>query len=208
MPPSLGVRAVSTLSTSALNALAQFITIQSRIQNFALEETHIFSSTFLNEAQLGFNRNTFIQNQQTGSPYNFSITGFTTLSENYCKAQIPTSFSDNDTITLSRGVHTIKAGVDIRFVMYNEANSVDGTASYTSAPNPSANKLDSILVTAALPDKGLRKTQYAGYLQDQWKLSKTFTLNLGMRYNYFAPLMSSTITKILSIWPAVAVTAV
>jgi Carboxypeptidase regulatory-like domain/TonB dependent receptor len=175
-------------STSALNALAQSITIQSRIQNLALEETHIFSPTFLNEAQLGFNRNTFIQNQQTGSPYNFSITGFTTLSENYSKAQVPTSFSGNDTITLSRGVHTIKAGVDIRFVMYNEANSVDGTASYTSPANLLANKLDSILVTAALPDKGLRKMQYAGYLQDQWKLSKTFTLNLGMRYNYFAPL--------------------
>jgi TonB dependent receptor-like, beta-barrel len=175
-------------STSALNALAQSITIQSRIQNLALEETHIFSPTLLNEAQLGLNRNTFIQNQQTGSPYNFSITGLTTLSENYSKAQIPTSFSGNDTITLSRGVHTIKAGVDIRFVMYNEANSVDGTASYTSPANLLANKLDSILVTAALPDKGLRKTQYAGYLQDQWKLSKTFTLNLGMRYNYFAPL--------------------
>jgi hypothetical protein len=175
-------------STSALNALAQSITIQSRIQNLALEESHIFSPTFLNESQLGFNRNTFIQNQQTGSPYNFSITGFTTLSENYSKAQIPTSFSGNDTMTLIRGAHTIKAGVDIRFVMYNEANSVDGTASYTSAANLLANKLDSILITAALPDKGLRKTQYAGYLQDQWKLNKTFTLNVGMRYNYFAPL--------------------
>ena len=31
-------------------------------------------------------------------------------------------------------------------------------------------------------------TQSAGYIQDQWKLSRTFTLNLGMRYNYFAPL--------------------
>jgi hypothetical protein len=175
-------------STSALNALAQSITIQSRIQNLALEETHIFSPTMLNEAQLGFNRNTFVQAQQTGSPYNFAITGFTTLSENYNKLQIPTSFSGNDTLTLTRGAHTIKAGIDIRYVMYNEANSVDGTASYTSPDNLLANKLDSILVTAALPDKGLRKTQYAGYLQDQWKLSKTFTLNLGLRYNYFAPL--------------------
>jgi hypothetical protein len=175
-------------STSALNALAQSITIQSRIQNLALEESHIFSPTFLNEAQLGFNRNTFIQNQQTGSPYNFSITNFTTLSENYSKTQIPTSFSVNDTLTMTRGAHTIKAGVDIRYVMYNEANSVDGTASYTSEANLLANKLDSILITAPLPDKGLRKTQYAGYLQDQWKLSRTFTLNLGMRYNYFAPL--------------------
>jgi hypothetical protein len=175
-------------STSALNALAQSITIQSRIQNLALEESHIFSPSLLNEAQLGFNRNTFIQNQQTGSPYNFSITNFTTLSENYSKTQIPTSFSGNDTLTMTRGAHTIKAGVDIRYVMYNEANSVDGTASYTSEANLLANRLDSILVTAPLPDKGLRKTQYAGYLQDQWKLSRNFTLNLGMRYNYFAPL--------------------
>jgi hypothetical protein len=175
-------------STTALNALAQSITIQSRIQNLALEESHIFSPTFLNEAQLGFNRNTFIQNQQTGSPYNFSITNFTTLSENYSKTQIPTSFSGNDTLTMTRGAHTIKVGVDIRYVMYNEANSVDGTASYTSEANLLANKLDSILITASLPDKGLRKTQYAGYLQDQWKLSRTFSLNLGMRYNYFAAL--------------------
>jgi hypothetical protein len=87
------------------SALAQSITIQSRIQNLALEESHIFSPTFLNEAQLGFNRNTFIQNQQTGPPTIFSTTGFTTLSENYSKAQIPTSFSGNDTMTLIRGPH-------------------------------------------------------------------------------------------------------
>jgi hypothetical protein len=53
-------------ATSALNALAQAITIVSRVQNLVLEENHIFDAHLLNEAQIGFNRNTYIQSQQTG----------------------------------------------------------------------------------------------------------------------------------------------
>src|ERR1700733_9199376 len=48
------------ISTSALNALAQGITVTSRVQNFVLEETHIMSPRMINEVQLGLNRNTYI----------------------------------------------------------------------------------------------------------------------------------------------------
>jgi outer membrane receptor protein involved in Fe transport len=175
------------VSTSALNPAGQAITVNSRVQNFVLEEEHIFSPTLLNEAELGFNRNTYIQNQNTGLPYNISITGFTGLSETYNKAQVPTTFSVNDTVTLTRGQHTIKAGVDIRRVYINEANSTDGTLSYTSEPKLVAGQLNSIQVTAPLNDRGLRKTQYAGYAQDQWKVTPDLTFNYGLRYNYFSP---------------------
>lgn len=174
-------------STSALNNLAQASAVTSRMQNFVLEEIHIFGPKLLNEAEVGFNRNTFIQTQNTGVPYNFSITGFTTLAENYSKFQVPQTISVNDTLTNTRGQHTIKAGIDIRHVMINESNSVDGTASYTSEANLLANRLNSILVTAALTPRGLRKTQYAGYVQDQWKARPDLTFNYGVRYNFFAP---------------------
>jgi hypothetical protein len=174
-------------STSALNALSESITINSRVQNFVLEELHIFNPELLNEAEFGFNRNTFIQTQQTGEPFDFSISGFTTIAENYSKEQIAESFSVNDTVTWTKGEHTIKAGVDIRLPQYNEANSVDGTASFLSEGAFLANQLNTFQTTSALPDKGLRKEQVAGYLQDEWKTKRNLTVNFGVRYNFFSP---------------------
>ena len=175
------------VATSSLNNAAQGQTIGSRVQNFVLEELHTFSATLLNEVEFGFNRNTYLQSQSTGLPYNFAIAGFTTLGEDYTKAQFPTTFSVNDTVTLTRGRHTIKSGVDIRRVDINELNSTDGTLNYSSEANVLAGRLNSIQVTAPLTDRGLRKTQYAGYAQDQWKATPDLTLNYGLRYNLFSP---------------------
>ena len=175
------------VSTSALNALSQGVTVRSRIQNFVLEETHIFSPHAINEAQIGFNRNTYIQAQQTGLPYNFSITGFTSLNENYSKEQVGQSESLNDTVTWTKGNHTTKFGVELELIRFNEQNSVDGTATFLSEAAFLANQLNTFLTTAALPDKSMNKIHVAGYAQDEWKISEGLTFNYGLRYNYFSP---------------------
>jgi hypothetical protein len=175
------------VSTSALNALAQGITVNAQTHNFVLEETHIISPRTLNEFQLGLNRNTYIQFQQTGLPFNFSITNFTSLNENYSKEQVGQSYSVNDTVTWTRGKHTLKFGAEYKLPWFNEQNSVDGTASFTNEQTFLQNQLSTFLTTAALPDKGMRKIHVGAYVQDQWKATPNLTINYGLRYNFFSP---------------------
>ena len=40
-------------------------------------------------------------------------------------------------------------------------------------------------ITGEYPINGLRKTQFYGYVQDEFKWRPNFTLNLGLRYSYF-----------------------
>jgi len=175
------------VSTSALNALAQGITVTSRIQNLVLEETHIVNPRVLNELEIGFNRNIYLQYQQTGLPFNFSITGLTSLSENYSKEQVGQSESVNDTVTWTKGTHTLKFGGELILPWFNEQNSIDGTASYLSEAALVANQLNTFQTTAALPDKGMHKFHIGVYAQDEWKMTRQLTLNYGLRYNYFSP---------------------
>jgi Carboxypeptidase regulatory-like domain len=175
-------------STSALNALAQGISISSRVQNFVLEETHILSPRIINEAQLGFNRNLYFQAQQTGLPFNFSVTGFTEILENYTKEQVGQSESINDTLTWTKGAHTFKFGGEFMLPWFNEQNSVDGTASFLNEAAFSANQLNTFLTTAALPDKGMHKIHAAGYAQDEWKVNTGAHVQLRSALQLLLPL--------------------
>ena len=175
------------VTTSALGALGASVTVASRMQNFVLEELHIFSSSLLNQAEFGFNRNTYVQTQNSGSPLNISISGFSSISENYNKRQIAQAFSIIDTLSVIRGAHTLKAGVDIRLPQFNEGNSLDSTASFLSPAAFLANQLNQFQLTAPLPTKGLRKLQAAAFVQDEWKVNRELTVNYGLRYTYFGP---------------------
>ena len=55
----------------------------------------------------------------------------------------------------------------------------------TPSPALQANQSNRASITGEYPVNGLRKTQFFGYIQDEFKWRPTFTLNLGLRYSYF-----------------------
>jgi len=158
--------------------------------NAGVELLHIFSPTLVNEAKFGFNRSTaFTTNiNQTGQLYSFSVTGFTTLNNNKLSIGAGNSFAGIDNLTWIKGRHVVKAGAEIRRVQMNQGSTASGTIKYTGSGALDAfqaNQVTTATLTGALPVNGLRKTQYFGYLQDEFKLRPNFTLNLGARYSFF-----------------------
>ena len=155
--------------------------------NAAVELLHIFSPTLLNEIKFGFNRSTADTTNinQTGALYAFAVSGFTTLNNDKLSTGVGNSFSEIDNVTWVKGQHTVKAGVEIRRLQLNQGNTASGTVSFASAAAFAADQVSTATLTGALPVNGLRKTQYFGYLQDEFKWLPNLTVNLGARFSFF-----------------------
>lgn len=110
-------------STSPLGAVGQSTTVPARLQNGLLGYLHVFSPTLLNEVRAGFDRNYYSQYQNSALPANYVIPDFSELYESYGKVQASTSYDERDDITKTAGRQTIRAGVEVRRVQINEANS-------------------------------------------------------------------------------------
>src|SRR5262249_10922227 len=145
--------------------------------NSVLTLSHVVSPTTLNETRLSFNQVAFRSAQVTPLPYSLKVTGFTTVSSAKTKEEDDTSAAIIDDLTMTRGRHTIKTGVEIRAVRTNPGSSADGTLTYTNRGNFLGNTLDSASVTATLPLKRLRKTQVFSFVQDEYKIAPNLTLN-------------------------------
>jgi Carboxypeptidase regulatory-like domain len=161
--------------------------LSSRPVNAGIELLHVFSPTFVNEVKFGFNRSTAYTSNinLTGVLYAFSVSGFTTLNNDRLSSGVGNSFGWIDNATWVKGRHVLKAGVEIRRIQMNQGSGSSGTIRYTSLDTFQANQVDSAALTAALPVNGLRKTQFFGYVQDEFKWRPNLTVNLGLRYSFF-----------------------
>lgn len=163
----------------------------SRPVNGDLEELHIFSPQLVNELKFGFNRSTvFTTNQGLSNlPYSVAVPGLTTLANNEFTIGLGNSFSYIDNLTTVRRAHTLKFGVEVRRIQLDQGNTANGTVVYSSLAAPTSsflvNGVSSATYNASLPLNGLRKTAVFAYVQDEWKLRPNFTVNLGLRYNFY-----------------------
>ena len=155
--------------------------------NGAIELLHIFSPSLVNEFKFGFNRSTAdtYDLNQTGIPYVIAVSGFTSLNNDRVSIGTGNSFSYIDNVTWVKGRHTLKAGVEIRRIQMNQGNTEAGTVTYASLSAFDKNQVSTATLNGTLPVNGLRKTQYYGYIQDEFKWTPNLTLNLGARYSFF-----------------------
>ena len=181
-------RAVNTqpLASSGNNLLDRQ-QLTSAPVNGGIELLHIFSPTLVNEFKFGLNRGTANTTDinTTGIPYAVSVSGFTTLNNNRVSTGAGNSFSEIDNLTWVKGRHAVKAGAEIRRIQLNQGNTEAGTVVFASTGAFDANQVSTASLNGALPINGLRKTEFYGYVQDEFKVTSNLTLNLGARYSFF-----------------------
>ena len=129
----------------------------------------------------------------------FKISGFTGTSSGASSVARASTFQVLDNLTLTRGKHTYKFGVDFRYytALFTNVFSTDRLGVYSfnnSVTKPIVgNAFASFLLgipdsdtiaTVLNPDSNGYANAYAGYAQDDFKVTSRLTINYGIRYEY------------------------
>jgi len=149
-----------------------------------------------------------VENPATSGLTLFAPSGFTRVGDPDYAPNLGRSRETQltDTLSLVRGRHTIKVGGEIRysefnyFIEYVPNGIFDFSGQFTqdpASPGGTGVSLADMLLglpnTAAIdslmPIDGNRQHVFSGFAQDDFKVSPSLTLNLGVRYEYVSPIV-------------------
>jgi hypothetical protein len=178
----------------------------------ALEETHTFSSSFVNAARVGYNRNHVVNlftptavggaGAPAASTALGAIAGQTapTLTvhggisdflggTNSASHYLHTwnSYQYYDDAFWTRGAHTIKFGGGVERMLYNEHTFQNPGGryqfdDYTHFLEGMPKSYEAGLLNLVNEPREFRQTLFSLYVQDDWKMKSNLTLNIGVRY--------------------------
>jgi hypothetical protein len=176
------------LSGNTTNIFAPNASLPYGTRNLDAPTSGLFDLLYLtnpnttNEIRLGGNYAQPLHSIPTGAEATISIPSLSTIPGGNRRVAFGLTQSLVDQWTSLRGAHTIKAGVEIRRVqlIVHDFNLSDGTASFASLSDFQNDKLNTLAGSGELPTKQMRKIEYFGYIQDEWKIRPNFT-NSSMR---------------------------
>jgi len=111
----------------------------------------------------------------------------------------PYSLTFADTVSRTMGNHFIKFGADVRMIRMSTDQLGGITYTYQNLTSFLANTPSSIQYFGDLSEpspfhngasglKHIEQEYYVGFAQDEWRVTPRFTLNYGLRYDYYKPL--------------------
>jgi hypothetical protein len=108
--------------------------------------------------------------------------------------QAPYTVQFTDTFSVVRGRHNIRTGFDFRFKKNDFIDVTRRTPAYALDGRFTGDTMGDLLLGSpwrllvnSVPLVDQRQNVWAGFFQDDFKVSSTLTLNLGLRYEYTTP---------------------
>jgi hypothetical protein len=174
--------AVGTLPTGQLNNQTQYDT---KFLNGVAELTSVITPSLVNEAKFGVNQTIYHTAKLSPVPFGLSVSGFSAITGASTADYPSKTFDLIDDVAWVKGKHTLKFGIETRWILMNQGMSASESLTYNSAAALVDDQLGNASYTAILPLKRQRKTQYWGYVQDEWKITPNLVVTAGVRYNFF-----------------------
>jgi hypothetical protein len=174
--------AVETIPTGQLTAHQL---IDTKFNNGVVALSHVFTPSLIDDLKFGINQTIYHTANLSPVPFGVAVSGFSSLTGASTTDYPSKSFDLIDDLSWAKGRHVIKFGFETRWILLNQGTSQSGTLTWNSTSAFDTNNMGSATYTAILPLVKQRKTQYFGYVQDEWKLSANLTVTAGIRYNFF-----------------------
>lgn len=170
--------------------------------NGQLSWVHTFSPTVLNEARAGYALNITgdVSTALPGVPdirFDDGSMGFGSYA-GYPQVFHENIYSYSDMVSISHGKHNLKIGVDFRRNIENSEFNVArpsyyftdflffaADAPYTQAAGVDPGIIDGQGARLASNKRHWRNLEMGAYFQDDWKVTRNLTLNLGLRYDLY-----------------------
>jgi carboxypeptidase family protein len=153
--------------------------------NYFLALQHSFAHNLFNEAKVYINRAPFQNPQASVLSYAVNSNNFVGLNNDQADIEVGTTYGFMDNLTWTHGRHALKAGMEIRRVRLNQGKTASNTLDFTDDLSLIAASLSDVKFTAPWCCHKYRRTFLLPYFQDEWKVTPTFTANLGLRWEYY-----------------------
>jgi len=158
-------------------------------RQFTLSETHLFSPAVVNQFRFHFGRTSpqFPANTTLQPPFapEVRITGFANMgvSRLLFQGRVLNSFQYSDSLSWVKGRHSFKFGADVFRYQSNDVFDANfrGIAFFASVPDFQAGNLLQWTQNIGTSRRGFRETDIFFYVQDDFRVTPTLTLNIGAR---------------------------
>jgi len=141
----------------------------------------------------GYSLPTGVTNPLFGGLPTIAITGFTSLGSG---ARVGVRGPDGtvdfkDNVSYLRGAHTFKAGFDFADVILDENrySGSEGSITFSSLVTFLEGTPSNGSILGGDPTTNIRQHWFAGFVQDDWRVARRLTLNLGVRYEYYSSIV-------------------
>ncbi len=181
------VSALNSRTVGGLNSVSRGTSLANRDQTFAASNVTTLSPRAINEARFQLTRSRLSApvNDAVGPAVNIAgVASFGTATFSPLARAIDL-YEVVDNVSLQRGAHSLKAGVDFLYnrVDINFPGAVQGVYTFTSLNNFLAGSYSSFQQAFGAPTQQQSNPNIGLFVQDEWRPRPDLTLNAGLRYD-------------------------